>query len=296
MILRKTGNSLAALTILIAAVLLAASGTGTATAKQNQKIAALTPFSANALAYTGVRPAAVGIQAAGQKKMSSKLRGVKKLPLSHPNGPNMEQIAKLNPDVVLSSPTWSKGSKTMRDLAITVRMMDPLSVNQVVRQIRAIGNSYSTKSKTNSYANKVAKQIKYATSGRPIKQRPRVLMLLGVGRSPQAFMKNTWGASIIQAGGGQLITGGLRATGGFAKVNDEWVIAQDPDIIIVVPHGNTKDLPAIRDYYLKNPAWSTLDAVANGKVEVVGDDSLLQPDVDAGHTIKRARTQLLGNW
>lgn len=296
MILKQAGKPLAALTFLIAALLIATTGVGAASAQKNKRIAALTPFSANVLAYTGVRPVAIGSQAAGSKKMAPKLKGVKQLALSHPNGPNMEEIAKLDPDVVLSSPTWSKGSKTMRDLAIQVRMMDPAGVGQVVRQIRAIGNSYSSKKRTDAYANKIAKQIKYASSGRKITNRPSVLMLLGVGRSPQAFMSSTWGASIIKAAGGRLVTGGLSATGGFAKVSDEWIIGQNPDIIIAVPHGNAKDVPAIADFYRNNPAWSTLDAVKNNNVKVVVDDALLQPDVDAGNTIKRVRTQLLNNW
>ncbi len=292
----KAGKPLAALAVVLIAVLVATTGVGAASAKKKQKIAALTPFSANALAYTGVRPAAIGQQAAGSKKMSSRLKGVKQLALSHPNGPNMEQIAKLDPDVVLSSPTWSKGSKTLRDLAIKVRMMDPSTVNQVTRQIRAIGRSYASKRATDKFVKKVERQIRYAKTGRKIKQRPRVLMLLGVGRAPQAFMKHTWGASVVSAAGGRLITGSLRASGGFAKVNDEWIIAQNPDVIIAVPHGNTKDIPAIADFYRNNPAWSTLDAVKNNRVKVVVDDSLLQPDVDVGHTIKRVRTQLLKNW
>lgn len=293
--LRRTAFTTVLACAALAAALLISTSSGAAAAKP-KKIVTLTPFSSNALVNTGMKPVAIGKQAAGRKAMSPKLKGVRELALSHPNGPNLEEIAQIDPDVVLSSPAWSKGTKTMRDLAITVRLMDPAKVSQVVPQIRAIGNAYGNKARTAAFSRKVKKQIKYGTSGRPIKRRPSVLMLLGVGRAPQAFMKNSWGASVVAAAGGRLITQGLSGSGGFAKVSDEWIIEQNPDVIVVVPHGNASDLDSIAEFYRSNPAWSTLNAVKNNAVNVVIDDALLQPDTDVGNTIKRVRTKFLKNW
>src|SRR5262245_28495158 len=111
---------------------------GAGAAKKKLKIVTLTPFSSKALVNSGTKPVASGKQAVGHKSSSPKLKGIRQLALSHPNGPNMEEIATINPDVVLSSPAWAKGSQTMRDLAITVKMMDPPTVNQVVPRIKAI--------------------------------------------------------------------------------------------------------------------------------------------------------------
>lgn len=289
------------LTITLACAILAAalvfSAAGATAAKKNLKIVALTPFEANTLAETGTIPVAIGAQAVGHKHTSSKLKRVKTiLPLSHPNGPNLETIAKIDPDVVLSSSEWAKGNKTMRDLAYTVRNMDPATVAQTTRQIRAIGSAYGDKKKTARLASSVAKEIKYATTGKKITARPKVLLILGVGRSPNVFLRNTWGASVAKAAGATLLGQELTASGGFAKVSDEYVVQQDPDIIIAVPHGNAKDIPEITDYLLNNPAWSTTRAVQNKNVFAVSDDSLLQPDVDVGDTIKRLRTKYLKNW
>jgi iron complex transport system substrate-binding protein len=266
-----------------------------ATAASKKRIVALTPFSANSLMYTGTKPVAIGAMAVGDKAMAPGLKKIKQLALSHPNGPNMEEIATIDPDVVLSASTWSKGAATMRDLAITVREMDAATVSQVPSKIRAIGNAYGNKKKTAAYAKKVSGQIDYA-SDRPYKSKPRVLLVLGVGRSPYIFLNRSWGGSLAKAAGASLLGGDLKGSGSFVKVSDEYVVAQDPDIIIGVPHGNAKDVPAIKAHMLENPAWSTTKAVQNKKVFVLGDDALLQPDVDAGNTIKRLRTQYLKNW
>lgn len=295
MIHKNAFKPLLALAALAAALLISTAGAGAASS--SKKVVALTPFSANALVNSGKKPAAIGAQAVGHKAMSPKLKGVKQLTLSHPNGPNMEEIAKLDPDVVYSAPAWQKGSQTMRALGVKVLMKDPNTVGQVVSSIRSIGNAYGTRKKTSAFASKVSKQIKYAkTGGKKITSRPSVLLLLGVGRSPQAFLKDTWGGSVITAAGGSLLTGGLTASGGFARISDEKIIQLNPQIIIAVPHGNSKDIPSIKEFYENNPAWSTLDAVKNKKVFVITDDALLQPDTDAGNTIKRVRTKFLKNW
>lgn len=282
-----------ALVAVLALPLLKASG---AEAASKKRIVALTPFSANTLVNVGVKPVAIGAEAIDGKYMSPRLRGIKQLPLSHPNGPNMEQIAQIDPDVVLTAESWRKGSQTMRDLAITVREMDAKTADQVPGKVRAIGKAYGKKAATDKLVKKINRQIKYAKTGKPIKSRPTVLLVLGVGRTPYVFVNNSWGGSIVRAAGGKLLGGTLSTTAQQVKVSDEYVVQQDPDVIIALPHGNASDIPSISEHLRNNPAWSSTKAVKNGQVYVVADDALLQPDIDVGNTIKRVRTQFLKNW
>lgn len=274
---------------------LAAAGPINAAASK-KRIVALTPFSANTLVNVGVKPVAIGAMAVGKKGISPKLKGVKQLALSHPNGPNMEQIAAIDPDVVLTSNAWQKGTKTMRDLAITVREMDATAANQVPSKLRALGYAYGTKKATDKLYKQTVKEIKYAKSGKPIKKRPSVLMVLGVGRTPYVFLDNSWGGSIVKAAGGKLLGSELKDSGGFVKVSDEYVVQQDPDVIVAVPHGNASDIPSLSKYLKNNPSWTSTKAVQNGNVYVTLDDALLQPNIDVGDTIKRVRVDFLKNW
>lgn len=265
-------------------------------AGSKKRIVALTPFSANTLVNVGVKPVAIGAMAVGKKGISPKLKGVKQLALSHPNGPNMEQIAQIDPDVVLTSNAWQKGTKTMRDLAITVREMDATAAGQVPAKLRALGYAYGTKRATDKLYRQTVKEIKYAKSGRPIKKRPSVLMVLGVGRTPYVFLENSWGGSIVKAAGGKLLGSELKDSGGFVKVSDEYIVQQDPDVILAVPHGNASDIPSLSKYLKNNPSWTGTKAVQSGNVYVTLDDALLQPNIDVGDTIKRVRVDFLKNW
>src|SRR3954454_20011726 len=95
-----------ALAALLALLLLAS----TAHAAGPGRVVALTPFTANVLAQLGVASVAVGEPGAGEEALDPRLRNVRRLTLSHPNGPNLEQLVTLRPDAVFSSPIWRAGT------------------------------------------------------------------------------------------------------------------------------------------------------------------------------------------
>ena len=101
-----------------------------------KRVVALTPFTANTLAEVGHRPVAIGQTLGGHARFHRRLRGVRTLPLAHPNGPNLEQLTTLRPKLVFSSPTWRKSAQTMRNLGMRVEEADPGRVSQVGAAMR----------------------------------------------------------------------------------------------------------------------------------------------------------------
>ena len=104
------------------------------------RVAALTPFAASTITRLGVRPVVIGQTLGGTDQYLASLRGVPVLTLTHPLGPNLEQLATYNPSIVLSSKTWQRGSPAMRRLGMKVYETDPTSVAAVGRETRAIGS------------------------------------------------------------------------------------------------------------------------------------------------------------
>ncbi len=258
-----------------------------------KRVVALSPFTANTLAGIDLRPAAIGETIGGEERFSAKLRGVKRLALSHPSGPNLEQLAVLNPDLVLSSPTWRKGHQGMRELKIRVKESDPRSVSSVPSEVRRIGALVGRRDQASRLAARMRVRIFQATDR--IRRRPRVLMVLGVGRTPFAFLPNSWGGDVVRRAGGRLLTSGLKNEGGFVRISDEVVLERNPDVIIAVPHGQPEDIPATARYLKDNPAWRETNAVRNDRVYVSTDNSLLQAGTDVGAVIERVRKKYLKN-
>ncbi len=265
-----------------------------------KRVVAITPFAANVLASIGPLPIAVGETPVafggsprGTEQYSGKLRGVKRLPLSHPSGPNLEQLAVLNPDLVLSSPTWRKGHQGMKELEIRVAESEPRSVRSVPIEVRQIGDLVDREQAASRLGARIRSQTLEATEG--IRGRPRVLMVLGVGRTPFAFLPNSFGGDVVRRAGGRLLTRGLTNRGGFARISDEVVLARNPDVIIAVPHGQPEDISETARYLKSNPAWRSTNAVRSNRVYVSTDNSLLQASTDVGSVIRRVRARYLKN-
>ncbi|HEX6204454.1 MAG TPA: ABC transporter substrate-binding protein [Solirubrobacterales bacterium] len=258
------------------------------------RIVALTPFGANTLAKLGVEPVAVGQTLGGRDRLSPKLKGVPVLTLSHPNGPNLEQLASLEPDVVLSSPTWAKGNESMGDLGLEVLIREPRLVRDSYSQTLAIGKLVGKAKAAKALVRNMQERV--AQARQDIKSEPRVMLILGVGRTPFVFLPNSWGGDLVSKAGGELLTGGVESGSGFERISDEVVVAENPDVIIAVPHAEEDDIPSLAEYLRTNPAWAGTNAVENDRIYISVDNSLLQAGTDVARTIRKVRRGYLDNW
>jgi len=275
--------------LILTALCLPASGQ----AAPPQRIVALTPFAANTLAKLGVTPVGIGQTLGGNERFSPKLKGVTVLPLSHPNGPNLEQLASLNPDLVFSSKVWAKGNQAMEGLGMDVVLHDPRSIAGALADTFKIGTIVGHKHYARDLLQSMRKQVESASKG--TEERPKVMLILGVGRTPFTFLPNSWGGDIVSKAGGELLTGGVTSNSGFERISDEVVVAENPDVIIAVPHANADDIPSLTEYLQSNPAWASTNAAKNGRVYVSVDNSLLQAGTDIARTIRKVRSAYLKN-
>jgi iron complex transport system substrate-binding protein len=257
------------------------------------RVAALTPFAASTITRLGVRPVAIGQTLGGNDQYLASLRGVPVLKLSHPLGPNLEQLATHDPSIVLSSKTWQRGTAPMRRMGMKVYESDPTSVAAIGRETRAIGGVLGRTRAANALATKIEKDV--AAAKRGISRRPRVLVILGVGRTPYAMLANSWGGDVVRQAGGNLLTQGLTSPSGTARISDEIVVKRNPDIIIAVPHGTPGNIPRLAAYYRNNPNWRNTRAVRNKRVYVATGNSLLQPYPAVASTIRDVRRKFLQN-
>lgn len=265
-----------------------------APAQAAPRVAALTPFSASTITRLGVKPVVIGQALGGTDQYLASLKSVPVIQLSHPLGPNMEQLATHNPSIVLSSKTWQRGTPAMRRLGMKVYESDPNSVAAVGRETRAIGKVLGRTRAANALATKIENDVRAAQ--RNIKHRPRVLVILGVGRTPYAMLANSWGGDVVAKAGGRLLTDGLTSPAGMARISDEIVVKRNPDIIIAVPHGNPGAINRLAAYYRSNPNWRNTKAVKNNRVYVATGNQLLQPYPGVAATIRSVRAKFLKNY
>jgi iron complex transport system substrate-binding protein len=264
-----------------------------APAQAAPRVVALTPFSASTITRLGVRPVAIGQTLGGSDQYLASLGNVPKLTLTHPLGPNLEQLATYNASIVLSSKTWQRGTPAMRKMGMKVYESDPTSVAAIGAETRAIGGILGRTRAANTLASKIEADV--AAAKRGITRRPRVLVILGVGRTPYAMLANSWGGDVVRQAGGNLLTQGLTSPSGTARISDEIVVKRNPDIIIAVPHGTPSSIGKLAAYYRNNPNWRNTNAVKNRRVYVAVGNSLLQPYPGVAATIRDVRSKFLKN-
>lgn len=257
-------------------------------APKYKRIVALTPFAGNALAKMGVFPDALGQTLGGDRRYVSGLRTTPRLAMSHPRGPNMEELARLRPDLIFTSPQWSAGKEFMESIARRVVVVDPKSVREARGKVRLIARVVGRKARGERLVRQMNRSIRKHT--RNIRTRPSVMVVLGVGSTPWAFLGDSWGGEIVRRAGGRLRTGGAPGRG-FARISNELVLAEDPDVIIVVPHARQDEITDEMKNNLKDQ-WAGSRAAENDRIVFSEDNSLLQAGTDIGWTIKKVRTIL----
>nr|WP_320670697.1 ABC transporter substrate-binding protein [Patulibacter sp. DM4] len=267
--------------------------------KSYKRVVALSPFLANAVARLGITPKAVG-DAIDAVPRNRRLNGVRRLTLAHPNGPNLEQLIRIKPDLVLSSPNWRTGTPRIRRQGIeVVDHLEPLRINDVSPAVRRLGRLFGRERKARTAIKRIDRGIRAARGG--IVKRPKVLLVLGVGRSTIAFLPNSWGGDAISYAGGELVTAGLKASfnagipGSFAPLSDEEVLRRDPDVIIVVPHGNVSAIEATKQFFRNKPGWAPTRAAKSGQIHIADPNTLLQASDDPGAVITKVRREYLKN-
>ncbi len=167
--------------------------------------------------------------------------------------PNLEAIAALKPDLVLTDE--SSGSKLVQNLeklGITVYAGVAQSYNDVFEKISLIGKI--TNHEKNALKLITNMRLELNTIQASVSKLPRVSVYFEVDPTPYAAGSSSFiGAMIDKAGGNNIIPAKL---GAFPQISPELVIQSNPEVIL---GADLADL-------LKRPAWDTIKAVKNKRV------------------------------
>lgn len=192
--------------------------------------------------------------------------------------PNPEEVAALNPDLVLMYSFFGPGDPYVSAIAalegVNVIAIKPRSLNDIVNDIRLVGKATGKIEEAETLAlqlNSTINQIKDKTSD--VTDKPKVYMEFWYP-PPWTFGPNTWGDEIIN------VTGGINVFGDaitdYVETTDEEVIARNPDIIISL-YGAQHIHFATLEEIKKRPGWASINAVQNGKVYLLDENLIVRP-------------------
>jgi iron complex transport system substrate-binding protein len=197
---------------------------------------------------------------------------------------DIEEIVKLKPDAVFLGPqSWGNQGleKQLNNTGIDVVRLMPYNEETVRQDMLKLGyilDELDGAKKYLEWHDKWVNYIKDRTSGISKENRPKVFWNLPTGATGTVRCTATKGVdnpenNLIIDSGGVNIAADLK--GGYAsEVEIEWIISQNPDVIIG-PSGSkkqgyeTNNETSFKEYYdglAKIPGFDRINAVKNGKV------------------------------
>lgn len=166
---------------------------------------------------------------------------------------NIEAIVRLKPDVVLAA-TSSRAGERLEALGIKVLMFEPSSHEAVRRSLQQLDALLGT-GQADALWRKVEEDFVQAVKLLPASSQGAKIYF-EVDRTPYAAGEASFIGQTIAKLGLQNIVG--KQLGAFPKINPEFVVQQQPDVI-VLSERHAAELP-------KRPGWRQLKALQNRAV------------------------------
>ncbi len=188
---------------------------------------------------------------------------------------DIEKIISLNPDMVLaSSITGDENIKKLEDKGITVLIVEPKNIDEILKAIELIGNVTGKENEAKSLTENMLKRInKVKENSKNLKEKPKVMYV--VWHEPlMSAGKNTFANDIIEIAGGENIYSDMEIQ--YPTISLESVIDRNPDIIIAsVGHGDAGNLTY--NYVMNEPRLKDVNAVKNKRVYEIDADIMNRP-------------------
>ena len=173
--------------------------------------------------------------------------------------PNLEAIAALKPDLVLTDEsTGSKLVANLEKLGLTVYGGTAQTYNEVFDKISVLGKLVNREQKSLQLITSMRSELNAIQAS--VAKLPRVKVYFEVDPTPYAAGPSSFiGALVDKAGGINILPANL---GPFPKISPELVVSSNPSVI----------LGAKLEDVLKRPAWDTITAVKTGRVIEFSDE------------------------
>lgn len=237
-----------------------------------ERIAAGASFAVEYLVALGHPPIArPNVPLEGGAVEAEQVASIPMIAIDHSVGPNIEQIAAAEPDVVVLSPIFARFAPTIEQAsgaAVLIHRIDHL--DDVPAKARAFGELIGDTRAGEALAGQLQASID-AIAAPAGAAPPTVFALFGTPEAYFAFNAESYLGSMIAHLGGRLITLGSPAAQTSSQLSPfsfEALVAADPDVILMVHHGPAGQMAgALRD----RPTWAALRAVRHDRVHRVSE-------------------------
>jgi len=198
------------------------------------------------------------------------------------NSPDCEMLLALDPDVVLVYGKWPGKDKLEEKLGgtdivvIRLNLYIPDNMTDDVRKLGIVLEQEEQAQELIDFYQHHADLIGERVGSLP--KEDRRSMYLECYSDFKTVSAGSGGDSMCRLAGGRNIASDL--IGAYPKVDPEWVIAQNPDVVVraaSASYDNTSEPEAIMGDIVSRPGWTGMDAVKGGRVHLLTSDIYTGP-------------------
>lgn len=180
--------------------------------------------------------------------------------------PDMEIVASLNPDWILSpSSLQSDLQPKYENIGTDWAFLNLRSVQGMYRSIQELGEIFDREEQADRLVGEFRdfyEDYKTKNEGR---EHPKVLILMGLPGSYIIATENSYVGSLVELAGGENVYAGSDQE--FLTVNTEDMKTKEPDIILRTAHALPDQVVEMfKEDFETNDIWKHFDAVRNGRV------------------------------
>lgn len=181
--------------------------------------------------------------------------------------PNIEEIMALSPDLVLASSDLEphqKAVSTLESAGISCKSLHIESFSDYLSALRQFCDLTGREDLYQQNGAAVDAQIKACIAKVPKGKAPTVLLIRAMSSAAKALPADHMTSIMLEELGAENIA--TRTPSLLEDLSIEEIIKVDPDFILVVPMGDLEAAEkTMAEGLAKNPAWSSLSAVKNGR-------------------------------
>lgn len=180
--------------------------------------------------------------------------------------PDMEIVASLNPDWILSPVSLQSDLQPKyENIGTDWAFLNLRSVQGMYRSIQELGEIFDREEQADALVEKFRKFYEKYKKKNEGKEHPKVLILMGLPGSYIIATENSYVGSLVALAGGENVYTGSDQE--FLTVNTEDMKTKEPDIILRAAHALPDQvIEMFNEDFATNDIWKHFDAVKNGRV------------------------------
>lgn len=207
---------------------------------------------------------------------------------------NMENLVALKPDLVLAGRNQhEKFVPLLESNKINVIEFDAKTFDEVKQTVKILGDIYGSPEKAKAENELLDKQISAITSKLP-NDKKRIVIMHATASSVTVEGSHSIAGCVSDILGFENVAAALNGKSDKTPYSMESLVGQNPDLIFITSMGKAEEIEnRLRMDFKKNPAWSSLAAVQQGKVYVLPEKLfLLNPGLRYPEAVKYMAQQV----